>query len=331
MGDRYGEEGQRPTRGKPVERLNNQQYLLALDGALHAGLGLQLSDFVASTPLCRLEHYEREYFLPADEVDPTFARPVDDFPGRRRCYVLNRRTGESRLRLPMILDTSQRVWRPAIHISSDDGPIGRPACHFMFKDLKVRGTRIRDHAHKMHNLTKNATVQSGLWIVVLESVVGFNLPGGPWEGDAFYRSFTETGRQFLHESDHRNPVFQFFYERIAMEQGNVCMGFLTDEHMRAVWEGLYSCKTLARKGSKVKLGRWLGWHRATKEKRHEWSIYVMFLVVLGMRKGMWTDVWDSPVLGNKARGGWDLSSGGDEDVADAPLDRDPCRDDAPKP
>ena len=104
MGDRYVEEGQRPTRVKPVERLNSQQYLLALGGALHAGLGLQLSDFEVSTPLGRLEHYEREYVLPADEVEPTFARLVDDLPGRRRCCVLNRRAGESRLRLPTISD-----------------------------------------------------------------------------------------------------------------------------------------------------------------------------------------------------------------------------------
>ena len=81
-------------------------------------------------------------------------------------------------------------------------------------------------------------------------------------------------------------------------------GLNTKAHQEQVWHPLRYCKTMQRKGAKVKLGRWLGWFRAFGEKKSEWSISLMFLVVLGIAKGSWKTLWDSPLHSRSAIGDW---------------------------
>jgi hypothetical protein len=287
---------------KEPERQSNAYYLLALDQALEGGTGLSLKHFVAKAPLRPLRPHERQYFAELDPVQ--FPVPAGDPPGRKRSCIVDLRTGKTRVESPFVLNGRGEVLRPALHCASDDGSVGRPSMHFLYCDLDVRGTRVRDYSHKKHNLVKMACVEAGLYIIILETVVGLNLPGGPWDGDAFFNALVSTGRSFLANADYTSSIFQHFYENICKERGLVSHDFNTKAHQEQVWHSLRYCKTLQRKGAKVKLGRWLGWFRAFGEKKSEWSIFLMFLVVLGIAKGLWKTLWDSPLHGRSATGDW---------------------------
>ena len=178
------------------ERLSNQHYLPSLGQALEAGSGLSLLHFAVTDEyaLKPLLAHDRHYFMEVGAPCPPL--PAGDPAGRKRGCIFDRRTGKTRLELPMELDAEGRVFRPAIHCASDDGPIGRPSMHYMYNDLHIRGTRVAYDSHKMHNLVKMACVEAGVYVVVLEATVGFNLPGGPWEGDVF-KGLQQAGEKFL--------------------------------------------------------------------------------------------------------------------------------------
>lgn len=308
---------------KNPQRQSNIYYLLALDQSLEGGAGLAIAHFVAKAPLRPLKPHERQYFA---ELDPTrFPVPAGDPPGRKRSCVVDLRSGNTRVESPFELNDQGEVLRPALHCASDDGPVGRPSMHYLYCDLDVRGTRVRDYSHKNHNLVKMACVEAGVYIIVLETVVGFNLPGGPWDGDAFFNGLVSTGRAFLATAGYTNGIFQHFYENICKERGLVGHDFNTKTHQQQVWDSLRFCKTLQRKGAKVKLGRWLGWFRALDEKKSEWSIFLMFVVVLGIEKNLWKSVWDSPLHGRSATGEWFVQ----EDAAAEPAQEAASSSDAP--
>ena len=278
-----------------VLRANNQHYLLALDQSLEAGTGWRLVDFLPDHILRPIAPYERQFFLSPELAESNgMVAPDDDLPGRRRSCVLDVRTGKARPELPMTV-TGGRLARPSLHLASDDGPIGRPAATYLFEDLKIRGTRCRDDQHKIHNLTRSSCVEAGCWLVILETVVGMNLPSGPWEGDAFFSQLRAAGTQFLVSCEPSHEIFQYFYADICREQKWMGADFMSASHQGMVWERLKNCETLKKKGAKVKLGRWLSWHRAFGEKCCEWSIFTMFLLVLGIEKNMWTSLEASPV------------------------------------
>lgn len=172
MDKRSRDDPGQPLKKKGQDKESNQWFLLAFDQALEAGCGVSLAHFVPDEPLRALRPWETQYFL--EEGASDMIRASGDLVGRRRSCVFDRRTGTSRFELPVQVDSDGVVSRPALHIASDDGPIGRPAMYYMMSELCIRCTRDRDQSHKKHNLTKAAALESGLWLTVLETTVGYN-------------------------------------------------------------------------------------------------------------------------------------------------------------
>ena len=240
--------------------------------------------------------HERQYFLGADAV---VMRPSNDPRPRRRSCVLDLRTGKTRFEVPCELGASGHMHKRSLHIVADEGPIGRPSMLYLFGDLGVRGTWCRDRAHKVTNAIKLSAVESGLYVVILETTVAWNLPSGPWEGDAVFASLVEAGSSYLNTSDHHDVLFQLLYPDIALETGRLDADFGSEAHQQKVWESLRSRSVLATKSARVRVGRWFAWHDEPTVKAQEWSAFLLSLPVVGMRKGMWKSIWGGSPLFRK--------------------------------
>ena len=167
-----------------LDRLAKQHWTLALENGMQTGLELKFSMFTVPEKLVPLQPWEHMYSMEPDAEGPL--KPIDDPPGRTRCCVCDTRTNESTFLVPVELGPDSKIFERSVHASSDDGPIGRPATHHLFEKLPIRGRRDRDRARKQANIAKNAAVESGCYIVCLETTCGFNLLGGPHDGAAFF-------------------------------------------------------------------------------------------------------------------------------------------------
>ena len=255
-------------REQKAIRGHNQFDLLSLDQNIEGGTGFTINDFAPKYPCTAVAAHERQYFLDADAV---VMRPSNDPRPRRRSCVLDLRTGKTRFEVPCELDASGHTHKRSLHIAADEGPIGRPSMLYLFGDLGVRGTWCRDRAHKVTNAMKLSAVESGLYVVILETTVAWNLPSGPWEGDAVFASLVEAGSSYLNTSDHHDVLFQLLYPDIALETGRLDADFGSEAHQQKVWESLRSCSVLAIKSARVRLGRWPAWHDESTVKAQEWS------------------------------------------------------------
>ena len=124
MEDVTGDDDAVAPKPRALQRIPNQNYLLAHDQALLAGTGISFKYFVAEHPVRPLEANERQFFMPPGGHD--LQVPRLDPPDRRRSCILDLETGKTRLEAVFTFDEQGDVHRPALHTVSDDGPIGRP-------------------------------------------------------------------------------------------------------------------------------------------------------------------------------------------------------------
>ena len=102
-------------------------------------------------------------------------------------------------------------------------------------------------------MADDAMTESGTLVYKLESTPGFNLTGGPWDGDAIFQGFRQLGRRFCETLGPRNAIFAFFYHGLGIEWGLMDASFGTAEYMRVVWELLPKCLVLRKKLDKAKI------------------------------------------------------------------------------
>lgn len=86
-----------------------------------------------------------------------------------------------------------------------------------------------------------------------------------------------------------------FYEGICRDSdGTLPPDFATPDHMRRTWNELPGAACFKSKGTRVRLSRWWSWFDRAREVVLCWHIYALALVVLGIQRGWWPNVWETP-------------------------------------
>ena len=129
------------------------------------------------------------------EEDPEMVMPTEPL-GRSRSVIVNPVAQTQRLELPLQLDDNGAPIRKALHTARDEGAVGRPATWYMEHDLGLRHTTRRDRCHKKANCEMSAPVDSGNHLTRLETTVGLNLPGGPWDGGGYFQGLVIMERRY---------------------------------------------------------------------------------------------------------------------------------------
>lgn len=275
-------------------RIANMYWLSAVDHSMQAGLGVGLQGFVAASPPGPLGPSESRYFVRASEVD---ASREWDPPDRQRACILDSESGQRRLECPLQLDENGHSVKRTLHISLDQGSIGRAGALYMYTVLQVRGAYWWDLWHRTWNDTRWAISEAGLRGVFLDCAVVWNFSSGPWAGCAFLGALVGARNEIRRLFDHRMPLFAVYYESIALDAGLESADMGSEAHMQTVWQWLMQSPAVSKKGDRMKFGRWFSWFNQAGKKLSSWSAYAFFLAYIGMRNRFWADVHDSPILG----------------------------------
>ena len=269
-------------------RVANQFWAQSLDHALHMGLGVDLSYFHRKNPCVAVRIPCKRYFLsPESSIASSLPGASVDGLCRRSC-IEDTSTGVRWWEVPRFVtaESASRM-RPSLHLCIDRGSVGWPAAMFLYTRCAVRGCLFSDYAHDDWNALKGAATVSGTWLALLERVVVLNLPSGPWEGSSFFRAIQKSAESYFNACDSTDDLFSVMFNRICRERGDDPDDFGTRAHRERVWKSIQSSPAFARKGMRVRLGRWYALFTAADEKQGEMSILLLVLLHMGMRGGYW--------------------------------------------
>ena len=275
------------------ERLPNLAQLKALDFALLAGTGQQLSSFKADgPPLGPLQPGEVRYFLLADACSPGISRDTDP-PGRLRSCIKDA-LGRTRFEVPIQRDSRGLSVRKALHVVTDQGTIGTPALDYLLSVYNMRGTRWTDPAHRMWNSAKLACKRAGLWSTVQEWCVVFNALRGPWAGAAWHVQLRQSATHLLTTVSENNPLFNQFFPELAKECESQPLDWGSSRHRSELWRALRACDFLHSLGDHVRLGRWFSWFAVAEKRSGEKIRLLFFITYLGLQEKYWDSFEQSP-------------------------------------
>eukprot|EP00971_Amphidinium_carterae_P336242 6472491-Amphidinium_carterae.3 len=265
-----------------VQRKANSDFLLALDHMLYCGLGRGLKAFWCQQPPRGLVADELRYWLAGVN-------------GRTRACVKNMTTGAKRFELPVIAGKDGVALRPALHVVTDEGCVGRVALLYLMSRTCLRGTALGDPLHRHWNDTKLAIKSSSLWSVVQEYTCVFNVHMAPWNQSAFHSIIAQAGREYFEHCDESNRLYVHMYEELAEERSTSPMEWATSEHYTALWRSLTQSKHLRSEGDHVKLGRWYSFFKEADARADRLAELQLILLYVGIQQGWWPDFESSPL------------------------------------
>ena len=284
-------------------RIANKHYACAFERALSTGSGLALKRFVIQAPPKALLPHEVRFHIEEDPI-----------AGTRRVCVRDTRDNSTRFELQRsFLDG--RLFRPALFTHIESGPIGLPYHIWLFTQAKIRGAVVTDFIHAMQNMTKRALRKTGCWWVCAETLIAYNYSHGPFNSQSFFNVVRECVTRYLDSVDWTCPFFAHFYDALTLDSGARPAHFGTAEHMREVFAGLRNRAPMMTKGRRVRLGRWWSWHDRQGEIMENHGFHLFALCLVGVRRGWWPSVYDTPTERTSAR---PPSVGEKPDEADVP-------------
>jgi hypothetical protein len=260
-----------------MKRFPNLLVVLAHDHALRVSTGLGLSDFVCVKPLAALANGETRYFTKSSDLPPEMSSMGEC---QRSCIV--DRDGQRRLELPA------PVWHQReLHLRQDQGAVGWPGCLFMYHDAHIVGTYFADLPHRFHGDLKNALRAAGLWLLILETTLCFNLQQGPWSRAAFFQKVKTTAHDYFEQQGwSRDKIFAQLYEEITKDSDTQHLpNFGSDEHLVKTWEHCQASPIWKKKGLKVKLCRWMSYFDRAAEVLPWWNCFLLTRCVVGRAEG----------------------------------------------
>lgn len=279
---------QRQLLGAEV-RLANKFYALALERSMQVGAGLNLAKFFVKDPPPpprRCLPQEKRYFV----EEPG---PVENGVTCRRACVVNSKTGTSRYELPRVV-VGGKTRRLCLFTHIDSGSVGLPFHLWLFTKGQVRGAVSTDWIHGLTNATKRALRRSSCWWVCVETMIAYNFPTGPYNGQGFFEVFKTCFERFWHQHDHTNPMFLAFYEGIVKDLGPMPPNFGSEAHLQDIWKLLPTLSCFRSKGKRVRMGRWWSWHDRHGEVRSYRSAMCTGLCLVGIVREWWPSYSATP-------------------------------------
>lgn len=276
-------------------RASNQAYILAMEQALNASLGLTFQDFKLRRAIGALPLGTKRYFLQPAQAATCPGHTAEDPPDRRRSCIVDSLSSQRWLEVPRSLGRDGLPMpSKALHVTIDRGSIGFPAFVWLFSVQKVHGTLWSDFSHDDWNGLKGAALGGNVWLTILERLVVLSLPSGPWEGASFYQEIRQTAKEFFRHGDHNNGIFVRLFSRICAERGDQSADLGSDAHRRRVWESVQGASIFTRKGSRLRVGRWFDVFKGCEERDGELQVLCMILLHIGLRDKYWPSIDQSP-------------------------------------
>ena len=129
------------------------------------------------------------------------------------------------------------------------------AVYYAMHHLQLPLVVFWDLLHQGVNEVLGALQDSGVWPAVLELLLVFRLPYGPWAGQKFWRDLQDAAALASQDCLADSAHFQSWLgERLLEETGGRAP-------LSNVWD---------RKGVRATLGRWFSWWWANKDLRQVW-------------------------------------------------------------
>ena len=284
-------------------RLANKHWLWAMDNAIRGLTRGGLAQFIPDHPAPKsLKHTERRYF---ELVQPA----VGNRSPRRRSFIFDSATGQSRFELIEDWEDDVQVPRPTLHMHSDQGSIGWVGQQWLFLKAGLRGSGQEDDWHRRSNDAKLALVSSNLWLVVLQWCTVMNMLVGPWNGNAFYSYL----KGALADDDNL-PVMRHFYtllyDDICADHGEFGVTFGSDEHFEHKFGQFRKLPLLQKKGSRVRMLRWFAWFRRARDYAPNLNELLVVLLTVGLKRKWWANVSDTPLFASRHLEDNDVGDGG---------------------
>jgi hypothetical protein len=106
-----------------------------------------------------------------------------------------------------------------LRLRIDQGPVGWSAAFFLYERMGLNGTYWPDAAHRTWNDTKAALKATGLWLVVLETTLAWNVTQGPWAKSAFFQRMKAGMESYLQTAGPtQSQLFLMVYEDATRDQ-----------------------------------------------------------------------------------------------------------------
>ena len=245
----------------------NQYFMQAYEKALLAGLGLDFTKFMPPRRPRALSSDEERYYVPHKDLGSGVALPSTDPPDRARACIVNKRTRERWVEVPLQL-VSGKIARPALHTARDKGPVGWPALLWLYWQIGLRGLPTPDIFHQDWNGVRSACMSAGVWKPVLERVLVLNLGHGPWQGHAFHGKMTAI-QDWRTEGSVKDPLFVHLFDRLCLEERSKPHDFGSLRHSEQMWNELWKARCLVKLGPKIRVGRWYSIFNAIAEEPPE--------------------------------------------------------------
>jgi len=273
------------------QRDSNKFHVIAWDHALHGGLGLPLSQFVARSPLKPLEPGEKRYLVDVATLPDKLKAAAK---GRKfRSCILSRGGGR---RFEVNWSDKRRC---VLSSAVDMGPIGWPNKVFLYTKAALRGYPWPDPAHRRTDNVGLSVSEANLSSARGERVIVNNVMNGPYDGSANFHLVLAAAKEYFANANAQDELYRTFYSRICEDLFGECgPDFGTEAHYEEVWERLQALPIWRSRGRMLKLGRWFQFEEKTLLALPYDSVFALVLAYLGLVKG-----WHKSFFETKAGGG----------------------------
>lgn len=159
-----------------------------------------------------------------------------------------------------------------------------------------------DFSHGMDNDVCGAAKDVSLWPVILMTTIVMNMPWGPWGGQAFWGKLQGAWMEYCsHAPNSSDELFQSFLPLLARDLNETDLG-ADDTLAQTIWSNLVSGAEMQKKGQKVSLTRFFGWHKCFPELDAKWHTWALFLVYLGLKEGWFKEPLKVPQVASTGSG-----------------------------
>jgi hypothetical protein len=279
--------------------LANESSLRAVDHALVGTMGIGLVRFKAPRPLKALAQHEERFWVETDSL-PEAIRVSGGERVRRAC-IRDKSGPEPTTRLEVLWSESRNI----LHTELDMGACDWPSKHLLYLDWGVRGSFHNDPHHRRWDNCVNAMNQCGCNMVKMEASVVFSFTTGPWHNCGNFGNLKDAMDQWGRSCTHDDPLFQFMYPKIVrdLHEGRLPEGFGSEEHRLSVWKALPEHIVFLQKGMRTKLNRWYQLLQKCKTFRPYRSMVMAVLMYVGIHRGWWHGVEDTPCFAHEPSSG----------------------------
>jgi len=167
----------------------------------------------------------------------------------------------------------------------------------------LRGEQWKDWSHRRWNNVLLSMHRAGLGRVKIERTMCMNLRFGPWHGHSHWHTMHEAFLEYHRSSSHRCPLFQLLMERIARQRngGVLSSDFGSEEFAKGLWDSLPKASYWGGIKNEVKLNRFFSFCGRSREFRPDEGTVLLALLYIGINKGWFSGVDDTPLCNASKR------------------------------